>query len=331
MFTTLIEGFFLGLATGSTCLVTCTPIYLPYLLTEERNFSKSLLTILEISAGRFFSYLTFGALAGFAGTQIATINRSLFTSIAYILLSIYLVLSAVRTHKKAKKCHIPKATMFTKSAFILGILTGINFCPSFLIALSKAVDLGGVFDGINLFLGFFFGTTLFLIPIAFAGGLSKIKEMGGVAKIASILIAVWFTFIGVKGLVKYFNPAPLPTDGRMVEVFVPTQELTIIASEKNIEYFSKLKAEINKMHNGQVLLITEANIDSLSSPVLLIDKAITDKDHDKFKEYDFFAIENNYPLEKMLTFMNSYVFRTSDHLHWDFSFSENKHISLQKP
>ena len=103
MFKTLVEGTILGLTTGTTCLITCTPIYLPYLISEDRKLGKSLLAVIEISAGRFFSYLAFGAIAGYAGAQIASINRELFTSIAYILLSIYLVLSAVRTNRKTKR------------------------------------------------------------------------------------------------------------------------------------------------------------------------------------------------------------------------------------
>ena len=274
MFTTIIEGFLLGLATGSTCLATCTPIYIPYMLTEERSLLKSFLTIMEISAGRFISYLAFGAMAGFAGTQIAAVNRTLFTSIAYILLSGFLVLSVVRTHKKSKKCHVPKFAGISKSAFLLGILTGINFCPSFLIALSKALDLGGTFFGVQLFFGFFFGTTIFLLPIAFLGGLAKMKPMANAAKIASILVAVWFTFAGVKGLVHYFNPHEIDVSGRMVEAFVPKQAITIVAQAESMEYFEKVKAEIEKLHNGDVILSSIENFESIETAVIIIDEEL---------------------------------------------------------
>lgn len=324
MFNAIVEGFFLGLATGSTCLVTCTPIYLPYLLAEERNLKKSLLAVLEISAGRFFSYLAFGALAGFAGTQITSINRTLFTSIAYILLSIYLVLSVVRTHRKSKKCHVPKAVMLTKSAFILGILTGINFCPSFLIALSKAINLGGIFSGMELFLGFFFGTTIFLLPIAFVGGLSKIKQFGFAAKIASILVAIWFTFAGVQGLVKYYNPPEINMSGRTVEAFIPKQPLTIIYTVQNQDYFTQLKTKIDEMHNGDVTILKITELDSLSAPIYLIDQSIIKEQKTRFIGVDYFSIEAEYPIDKMLKFMNSYVFRTDDHLHWEFT-SDHDH------
>jgi len=161
---TLIEGLLLGFSTGTICLFTCTPIYLPYLLTEERKLLKSLIAVGEISVGRFVSYLAFGAAAGFAGAKISAVNREFFTSIAYILLSVYLILSAIRTHQKAKHCHIPKAARFTKNAILLGILTGINFCPAFLIALSKAVNLGGMLSGMLLFWDFFSELPFFSFP-----------------------------------------------------------------------------------------------------------------------------------------------------------------------
>ena len=67
MLTTLIEGFILGISTGTLCLVTCTPIYIPYLMSEDRKFGRNFIKVFEISAGRFFSYIAFGALAGFLG------------------------------------------------------------------------------------------------------------------------------------------------------------------------------------------------------------------------------------------------------------------------
>jgi len=219
MFETLINGAALGLATGTSCLATCSPIYLPYLISEDRKLGKSLLAVMEISAGRFVSYLAFGALAGFAGAKIATTNREVFTSIAYILLSIYLVFSAVRTHRKTKGCNIPKMTKFTKNGIFLGILTGINFCPSFLIALSKAVDLGGVTSGMMLFLGFFFGTSVFLIPLAFIGQLSKVSLIKMVAQYASIFVAIWVTIAGVNGLKHYYEHQKSAENTRYVEVF----------------------------------------------------------------------------------------------------------------
>ena len=45
MLTTLIEGFILGISTGTLCLVTCTPIYIPFLMSEDRKFGKNFIKV----------------------------------------------------------------------------------------------------------------------------------------------------------------------------------------------------------------------------------------------------------------------------------------------
>ncbi|MBC8383473.1 MAG: sulfite exporter TauE/SafE family protein [Candidatus Cloacimonetes bacterium] len=329
MLKTLAEGFMLGLATGSVCLVTCTPIYLPYLLSEERRLIKSIGVVAEISVGRFFSYIAFGAIAGYVGANISQINRTLFTSIAYILLSVYLILNAVRARQHDKKCHISKFANITKSAFILGILTGISFCPAFLIALSKAVNLGGVVSGMMLFLGFFAGTTLYLIPIAFIGLLSRIQIMKKIGQVASLVIAAWFIFSGIRGLIqlnKQHSPAEIQLTGneRLVDVFAPDQQIIILSSDENAEYFVSLQDSF-AARNKQHVLYLKNNVESVDS-LLKYEKSIVfyDKeiDDEKLKSLlhncDVFYIEKNYPISRMLTFLNKFTFKTETILQWDF-------------
>lgn len=331
MLQTLVEGFMLGIGTGATCLATCTPVYLPYLLNEERKLSKSLLVVTEISLGRFISYIAFGALAGYAGASIASVNRMVFTGIAYILLSIYLVLSAVRTRQHDKKCHIPKAAAFTKNAFVLGILTGINFCPSFLIALSKAVNLGGPVSGMSLFTGFFVGTTLYLIPMAFVGMLAKVKQMKTMAQLASILIAIWFTYQGVTNLVHYFQHRNAP-QGRVVEAFAPHTDVLLVSSSANVEYFTALKDSIQTFHPFKVKLYTTDVVEADS--LIMGDKQVLFVDDDLFQLrpnldaldiYDYFSVEDDYNIPKMLRYLKFYTFKSEDKLHWEFKESREDH------
>lgn len=332
MFQILAKGFSLGLTLGTTCLVTCTPIYIPYLISEDRKLGKGLLTVLEISAGRFLSYLAFGAIAGYTGSQINSINRELFTAIAYILLSIYLVLSAVRTRRNEQKCHVPKLARLTKSAFILGILTGINFCPSFLIALSNAVDLGGAVSGMLLFLGFFFGTSLYLFPLAFIGQLSKVKVMKRVAQIASILVAAYFIYDGATKLFHYFEHKKLEdVPSRIVEAFNPNIPIIIFSSDENYEYFSAVRdsAAIHHPKNVRAFIYQEGMADTLNSEryVLFVDSVLlNDKKTEKqLAGFDYFFIEKDYPISKMLSFLRAYTFKTRKQVHWEFKIAEHDH------
>ena len=320
MIKALLEGFFLGISTGSLCLMTCSPIYLPYIMTSDRKLSKSLLAIGEISAGRFISYLTFGALAGAAGANISSIDRNFYGAIANILLSIYLVLTVIRSDRSEKKCHIPKMAAITRSGLLLGILTGINFCPAFLIALTESVNLGGAISGILLFMGFFFGTTLYLIPLAFASLLTQIKKMKYIARILSLIVAAWFIYKGGSGLIDHFNQ-PAPEDIRIVDVFHPDNKLTVISASENLPYFLALRDSLSyKVNQNIELWLWGKTIpDSILSAdyIYFTDNTI---DLDKsFESRDLLLVEPGYEISPMLNWLQKFSFQISEPLNWEFA------------
>lgn len=205
MFSHLTEGFLLGLATGTTCLATCGPVYAPYLMQYERDLWKSLLALLEISFGRFITYAIVGLLAGVLGAGLAGLNRELFTASAYILFSIFLLVTTFRTGKKEKCCQTGKWSSFVDRPVILGILTGINFCPSFLLAITKAVDLSGPLAGLALFSSFFVGTSLFLIPLSFFGLFGFKRQFRIIARISALAVSLWFLTQSAIVFYHYFN------------------------------------------------------------------------------------------------------------------------------
>ncbi len=129
--------------------------------------------------------------------------RQIFTSIAYIMLSVYLVISFFRIRRHKKNCATFKWMKLTKSPLLLGVITGVSFCPAFLIAISNAVDVSGALAGMTLFIGFFFGTSIFLLPLTFLGALSKLSNLRKFALIASIIVAGYFTYKGISGLINF--------------------------------------------------------------------------------------------------------------------------------
>ncbi len=203
MFTGLAEGTGLGLATGISCLASCGPIYLTYLLSENRTAKESFVTILMLNLGRFVSYAAFGAIMGFIGGAIPSSIRIPLSYSGYILFSVYLVTSVVRVNKTCSGCNIPKWAKLTKSPMLLGILTGFTICPAFLIALTSAFSASGAMNGAMLFTGFFLGTTVYMLPFAVVGLFSKKRWLNSVAKYAAIFVAVYFGIIGIQGLAGY--------------------------------------------------------------------------------------------------------------------------------
>lgn len=234
MIKTLIEGLVLGLTTGTTCLATCSPIYLPWLISENRSLKNSLLKVGEISIGRFISYILFGAVAGYFGGKISQINREWFTGISYLFLSVFLIINAFRTQKHEKKCMIPKWTKLSSSALVLGLITGINFCPSFLIALSKSIELAGVSSGILLFTGFFVGTTAFLIPLAFTSLFTSLPTIKLIARYSSVLVAIWFLYQGIINLNHTFSHYKASENAQIIELTAPNTQVIYVTSEANL-------------------------------------------------------------------------------------------------
>jgi len=313
----------LGLSTGTICLLTCSPIYLPYLISEDRSLKKSFYKVMEISGGRFFAYLLFGAMAGWLGSFVPQQQRILFTGISYILLSFFLVLNVMRTHKADKKCKVPAWFKFTQSGFLLGIFTGINFCPSFLIALTKSVDLGGAVSGMLLFLGFFVGTTLYLLPMTFTALLTVIGPVKKVARYASILIAIWFIWQGGVNLHKAWKNSQAtiinPVDVKYTAfVFTAPQDslyANALADSLNLIYPERPKVlQYNELEPGQMYFNPAYSIIYVTASLW---KADYEKDLDR---YNYVVIPAGFSIPQAINFLKSYSFKVSKDkgFHWQF-------------
>jgi sulfite exporter TauE/SafE len=209
MIVTLTEGFLLGLATGTTCLATCGPVYVPYLMQYNRTLPKSLLAILELSAGRFVSYIAVGAAAGLIGRQVDFEGKGLITALGYCLFSVFLLITAFRTYRRDQNCRIGRWAGIVDRPLVLGILTGINICPPFLLALTKAFHGSGPVAGMSLFAAFFVGTSLFLLPISAFGLLGARNFFRSIARWVAVAVSGWFLVQAGWQMREYFQLFPL--------------------------------------------------------------------------------------------------------------------------
>jgi sulfite exporter TauE/SafE len=259
MISQLTEGFLLGIATGTTCLATCGPVYAPYLMQYERNIWKSLLALLEISSGRFVAYALVGVLSGFLGRSLENLNRDLFTASAYILFSVFLLITTFRTNKKEKCCQTGRWSAFVDRPIILGILTGINFCPSFLLAATKAVDISGPLAGFYLFAAFFVGTSLFLIPLSFFGVFGLKKQFRFIARVSAIGISVWFIIQAGIMINHFYN------DYKYAQNIDPSLIVNILETDKPVQILAKDTANLVEMK--------QAFVEKVKSTVLMVNDA----------------------------------------------------------
>lgn len=201
----LIRGAALGLATGTACLASCGPVYGAYLLSEKRSGFESVRVLLELNFGRFISYAAFGALFGLLGGSIPVSVRGPLAAAGYILFSLYLLLSVVRIRKTCGGCATSRMLRITRSPLLLGVLTGLSVCPSFLIAVTGAFESSGPLSGALLFTGFFAGTTVYMLPFAILGLFTRKAWFTSVARVLAVIVAVYFMVIGVRTATRLFS------------------------------------------------------------------------------------------------------------------------------
>jgi sulfite exporter TauE/SafE len=162
-------------------------------MLADRSLTSSILTILEISGGRFVTYLLVGLFAGLLHKNLNMDGSMVwFTVTAYLTFSSYLIYSAFRTRRRKVCCKQAMWYTFVHRPVILGLLTGINFCPSFLLAFTKAVNLSGPLAGMVLFGAFFVGTSLFLLPLSFFGVFGKESLYRRFAQVGALVVGLWF-------------------------------------------------------------------------------------------------------------------------------------------
>lgn len=294
----LVEGTVLGLTLAGSCLATCGPIYAPYMMMEDRSFTNNLKIAFQISLGRFLTYAAFGAMAGFLGQQLSDDLKFKATGISYILLSVFLAIYMFGHLKpKHNTCSTKKwAPLAKDSPLMLGVITGISFCPSFLIALTAAFKESGVLNGMLFFLAFFIGTSIIILPISFMGFLPglKIKHIKKVGYIATILVVTWFSIQG--SLMTYtafttgshtyeeFNPLKIAEDivnPATMFSMLNAKDIYILANQGEEDFANKLKEEIGKkgvsnivVYNGNAIDAVEKLKSIKSNKGVLITKSI---------------------------------------------------------
>ncbi|MEO0093232.1 MAG: sulfite exporter TauE/SafE family protein [candidate division WOR-3 bacterium] len=199
----ILKGLALGFSSGIFCIGFCYPVFGPLLLTNVKSDLKSSTISLAIFIlGRLIAYLLFGVIFGFIGGIIA--SSQLFNLIilpaAYFILGVLMILYGAATffpHWTLCR-HLDKFYQNRRLNLIFGFLTGINICPPFLLALTNATEMGRIWYGIVFFFFFFIATTIYLLPLLFAGLVSRFHDIRITARIVAILVGVWFVYRSVR-------------------------------------------------------------------------------------------------------------------------------------
>lgn len=266
----LFEGTILGLTLGTTCLVTCGPIYGSLILQKEGDLQSGLRTVLWLSLGRFLSYAFFGVAIGYIGSLMTAVPESDYlVAVSYIAVAIYMIYSAFIERRKMKGCcSQSKIAKKAGNPFFVGLLTGVSVCPAFAGAVAKGIDSGGVLGGFLLFAGFFIGTTLYMIPFSFLSFFTKRKmfRVAGIA--ASILVSAWFFYEGSQILFDKYNSYILNFTEVEISVVNAHPELKRLdevkkafkTSEIKAVRFEKINEAVSQTKSRNILLITAGSV-----------------------------------------------------------------------
>jgi sulfite exporter TauE/SafE len=200
------EGILLGLGTGSICLAYCGPVLIPYLLGENRNINTNFFYVFLFLSGRLAAYIVIGILAGIAGKLFLQPSHPemVVIGISYIILSVLLIVYGFYQFKEIclGKTQTKIALKYGKKLpylvpIIGGILTGLNICPPFIMAITKAATTGNVTDSILFFIMFFIGTSLYFIPLPFIGFFKQHKVLRVIGKFAAIIAGLIYLYKGI--------------------------------------------------------------------------------------------------------------------------------------
>ena len=206
----MFKGFILGLSSGGYCLASCIPVFVPYILSEDKKTKWNFICLSKFMLGRLLGYILFALLAWITGNFIIKQShyKEIIFALSYIFLSFTLI---VYTFSKSHRfCNIKYFSKFSNysnkekgftTVVLLGFLTGINVCPPFILAFSDAAFFTNILSSILYFAAFFVGTAVYFIPIPFIGVL-KGKQIKLIGQMCSLIIGVFYMYSGIMMLFK---------------------------------------------------------------------------------------------------------------------------------
>jgi Ca2+/Na+ antiporter len=80
---------------------------------------------------------------------------------------------------------------------LLGLLTGVNLCPPFIVAAVRAMESGSVTGAVLFFLAFFAGTAVWFAPFTALGALRVAETAPTVARFTMLALAAYYAYLGI--------------------------------------------------------------------------------------------------------------------------------------
>jgi hypothetical protein len=83
----------------------------------------------------------------------------------------------------------------------LGLVTGVNICPPFLMAPGSAVQLPGLWQSLLFFTAFFTGTSIYLAPLPLVGLAGRRQIVKTIGRLAAGVVGLVYLYYGVVSMI----------------------------------------------------------------------------------------------------------------------------------
>ncbi len=183
----IFAGLALGLPVGATCLGVCAPVLGASMLASgRRTVREGAWSLASFLVGRLAGYLLFGLAIGAVGSRVDWDPHRPLAIVARVVLSVALIVTGLALGRgrrapgssdKANRrggwfericlANVTGSSRLGRLPLALGFLSGFNVCPPFLLAANEVLAKGGALRGATFFGGFFVGTSVWMVPLAF--------------------------------------------------------------------------------------------------------------------------------------------------------------------
>ena len=200
------EGFILGLSNGLTCMAYCAPVLVPYLLGEGKGVLRNALLTGQFLLGRLLGYLLFAVLAWAVSRSVLQggSHHDLVIGTTYAVFSLLLIFygffrtgvscSATCTNELRHRFMALWPAVLPVAA---GFVTGLSFCPPFLLAFTGAVEQTTLIQSLLFFFSFFLGTSLLFVLAPSVGVFRGFSALQIIGKMAAGLMGLYYLYSGI--------------------------------------------------------------------------------------------------------------------------------------
>lgn len=200
-----MEGFILGLTNGTVCAAYCIPAFASYLLKGGKETRQNYFVFGQFMTGRFIGYLLFSILAWVVGITIFQDSKSqdLFFGVTYVILSVLLIFYGA--YGPSSACALKSfKTIITNIGgkfpsllpLAMGFIIGLNICPPFLLAFTRASTTGTLSGSMLFFVMFFLGTSIYFIPVPLLGAFNRHVKLQTIGKYSVYAMSFFYLALG---------------------------------------------------------------------------------------------------------------------------------------